>query len=357
MNLHVIIGEDDYLVAEAAKRIIGDGVGLEVVDSNTATNEELQLKDLRAVEESIMTPPFFDPKKTTWWKNVHFLPGGGRGKGEGDSSSRVSEAVKEALLAFAKRLAGAPPPDNQHVILSGPKLLTTSVFAKTLAPCAEMIIFEKPKRAGDVAEEALARVLERAETMGLKFAPGAAERFVARVGGDTRSIVNELGKLRDYLGGEKRAIAGADIDELTSPGVGVEPVMWAVTDAISARDAARALQAVAPFEGENGYAVMMTTLVEKHLRQLVELKAAAEVGQFDAAAANMPPWAARKMQGALRNWTLNELRVSRMRFLALRERCVVSSGGNLDAAVTIELVRALSRGTAARPAQKNSYGK
>ena len=27
-NLHVIIGEDDYLVGETAKKIVGDGVGL-----------------------------------------------------------------------------------------------------------------------------------------------------------------------------------------------------------------------------------------------------------------------------------------------------------------------------------------
>ena len=32
-NLHVIIGEDDFLVEEAAKKLIGDGGGLETVDS------------------------------------------------------------------------------------------------------------------------------------------------------------------------------------------------------------------------------------------------------------------------------------------------------------------------------------
>ena len=31
-QVHVIIGEDDYLVSEAAKRIVGEGVGLETVD-------------------------------------------------------------------------------------------------------------------------------------------------------------------------------------------------------------------------------------------------------------------------------------------------------------------------------------
>ena len=52
MNIHVIIGEDDYLVGETAKKIVGDGVGLEVVDSMNATNAELQMRDLKEAEAS-----------------------------------------------------------------------------------------------------------------------------------------------------------------------------------------------------------------------------------------------------------------------------------------------------------------
>ena len=97
MGIHVIIGADDYLVAQTAKRFVGDGIGLEVIDSINSTNAELQLKDLREAEASLMTPPFLDPKKVTWWKNVHFLPGGGK--------KQAAEDVDEALKAFAARLA------------------------------------------------------------------------------------------------------------------------------------------------------------------------------------------------------------------------------------------------------------
>ena len=41
-SVHLIIGEDDYLVSEAAKKVVGEGVGLELFDSNNATNSELQ---------------------------------------------------------------------------------------------------------------------------------------------------------------------------------------------------------------------------------------------------------------------------------------------------------------------------
>ena len=324
-NLHVIIGEDDYLVGETAKKVIGDGVGLEVVDSMNATNAELQMKDLRAAEASFDTPPFLDPKKVTWWKNVHFLPGGGK--------KDSSEEVKEALEKFAAKLAAATLPENQHFILSGPRLLKTSKFAKTLATAAEMAVFaaEKPWEA---AKSAVVRVIDLAQEMGLKFAPGVAEKFVSVVGTDSRSLMSELGKMRDYLGGEKSTIDAADVTEITSQGSGVEPVVWDVTDAIGRRDLGAALEAMRKFELENGFAVFMTGIIEKFFRQLVDVKNGKTEG--------MNPYALRKNEGFLRNWSLPELRAARARFLMLREK-VVSGTTSGDVLVTSTLVRVMRR--------------
>ena len=262
-NVHVIIGEDDFLVGETAKKVIGDGVGLEVIDSMNSSNADLQLKDIREADASFSTPPFLDPKKVTWWKNVHFLPGGGK-KG-------ASEEVKEALEKFAKKLSESPLQENQHFILSGPHLLKTSVFAKTLATAAEMVVFaaEKPWEA---AKNAAVRVIDLAKEMGLSFAPGVAEKFVSVVGTDTRSLMSELGKMRDYLGNEKPTIDAAAVAEITSQGFGVEPVVWDVTDAIGKRDLNAALEAMRKFELENGFAVFMTGIIEKFFRQLIDVK-------------------------------------------------------------------------------------
>ena len=324
-NLHVIIGEDDYLVGETAKKIVGDGVGLEVVDSMNATNAELQMRDLKEAEASFSTPPFLDPKKVTWWKNAHFLPGGGK--------KDSSEEVKEALEKFAKRLAASPLPENQHFILSGPKLLKTSVFAKTLQAAAEMVVFaaEKPWEA---AKNAVVRVIDLAQEMGLKFAPGAAEKFVSVVGTDSRSLMSELGKMRDYLGGEKATIDAADVAEIASQGYGVEPAVWDVTDAIGRRDLPAALAAMRKFELENGFAVLMTTVIEKFFRQLADVKNGKTEG--------MNPYALRKNEGFLRNWTPAELRAARARFLMLREK-VVSGTTSGDILVVSTLVRVMRR--------------
>ena len=325
MGLHVIIGEDDYLVGETARKVIGDGVGLEVVDSMNATNAELQMKDLRAAEASFDTPPFLDPKKVTWWKNVHFLPGGGK--------KDSSEEVKEALEKFAAKLVKGELPENQHFILSGPHLLKTSIFAKTLASAAEMVVFaaEKPWEA---AKNAVVRVIDLAGEMNLKFAPGAAEKFVSIVGTDTRSLMSELGKMRDYLGSETSMITAADVAEITSQGYGVEPVVWDVTDAIGKRDLNAALTAMRKFELENGFAVFMTGIIEKFFRQLIDVK--------NGKTERMNPYAHRKNEGFLRNWSPAELRAARARFLMLREK-VVSGTTSGDTLVVTTLVRVMRR--------------
>ena len=333
-NLHVIIGEDDYLVSETAKKLIGDvGPALEVIDSNTATNAELQLKDLVAADASFSTPPFLDPVKVTWWKNVNFLPCGGKGG--------PSESVKEALEKFARKLASNPLPDNQKFILSGPKLLQTSIFAKTLKGAAEMAVFAAGKP-WEQARNAAVRVTELAAEMNLKFDRGVADLFVARVGTDSRSLMSELGKMRDFLGGERHTVTAADVQEISSQGIGVEPEIWAVTDALGERNLDKVLAAVRRFEQENGFAVMITTVVEKFFRQLTELKDAQVKGRTEAATEGLNPYAAKKNLGFLRNWTLNELRVARYRFLQLREK-VVSSAGSADVLVLTELVRACRR--------------
>lgn len=323
MGLHVIIGEDDFLVSEAAKRIVGDGVGLEVIDSLNSTNAELQMRDLRAVDDSVSTPPFLDPKKVTWWKNVHFLPSGGK--------KQASEEVKEALEKFAARLVGMKLPDNQEFILTAPTLLKTSIFAKTLAGGADIVQFAAGKP-WEAARNATVRVIDMATELGLKFSPGVAEKFVARVGIDTRLLKSELDKLRDYLGKERDTVTAADVDEITSHGA--EPEVWAITDAIGERNLARALEATRRFEEESGFAVLVTTVIEKFFRQMIDVANGRTEG--------MAPFAVKKMSGFVRNWSLHELRNARARFLKLREDAV-SSNGSTDILIITTLVRVMRR--------------
>ena len=321
MNVHVIIGEDDFVVGETAKKIVGDGTGLEVVDSANSTNVDLQLADLRRAEESLDTPPFLDPRKVTWWKNVAFLPGG-----------KSSEEVKTALERFATKLAAASLPENQHFILSGPHLLKTSIFAKRLAGAAEIVSFaaEKP---WDAKRSAAMRATEYASAQKLAFAPDAAEMFVSIVGTDARSLMSEVGKIRDYLGPGASVITSADVAAIASPGAKVDTELWAVTDAIGQRRASAALAALGRFEREDGFAILMSGVIEKFFRQLLEVKRGNTEG--------MTPFAVRKNQGFAAKWSEAELRRARVRFLSLREK-VVSGTTAGDVLVVTELLRAIA---------------
>lgn len=335
-NIHLIIDEDDYLVNETAKSLYGDGEGLEIFDSVSSTNAELQLKDIAAVDLSFSTPPFLEPRKITWWKNVSFLPHQGKGA--------PAEDVKNALEKFAAKAASTPPSDNQMLLISGPKLLKSSTFVKKLGTAAELHISAPGKgRAQEAA--AVARAGEFAAKAGLKFAPGAAEMFVARVGTDTRSLLSEISKMRDFLGPKERTVTAGAVAAITSQGAGVEPDLWSVTDALGARNLAKALEAMRPFEGESGFAVLMTGVVEGFFRQLAELKDAQARGQLAKATAGMNPWAAQKNTRFLDKWRLDELRRARSRFAALREMSVSSSDG-IDNLVITETVRTIGKGGA-----------
>lgn len=335
MNVHVIIGSDDYLVEESAKKFVVDGAGLEIVDSLNSSNAELQLGDLRAAEASLMTPPFLEPVKVTWWKNVHFLPGGRseEGRGKSDEGGAKSTEVKEALEKFARRLAEMKLPENQRFVLSGPHLLKTSTFAKVLSGVADMVTFaaEKPWEA---QRNATVRAIDYAAEEGLKFDHGAAELFVSVVGTDARSLRGELSKLRDYLGSGATRITTADISEITSQGVKDDPEVWDITDALGERDAGKVLAAVRRFEGGSGYVVLVTGVIERFFRQLIDVQA----GRTE----SINPYSLRKLSAALRRWTLPELRRARWRFLELREKSV-SSGGNVEAMMITEILRTCRR--------------
>ena len=340
MGLHVIIGEDDYLVDEAAKRIIGDGTGLEVVDSANSSNEETRLRDIREADESFSTPPFLEPRKVTWWKRVGFLPGGAvRG---GEDAEKVSKAVIDAVAAFAAKLASSPLPENQSFILSGPRMRKDSTVAKALAKAAEMV-FLAAGSPWNERKAAADRAIGFAGELGLKLGRAEADKFVSVVGTDARSAKSEIGKLRDYIGEGRDAVKPGDIDDITSEGAGVEPEGWALTDALGERNIGKALAAAAKLDTGTGFAVMATTVIERFFRQLAALKDAEERGMARKACEGMAPFVVRKNMGFLENWTLRELRMARHRFLALRERVVSgsSSGGEL---VAVEMARACWRG-------------
>lgn len=336
-NIHLVIGPDDFLVEETVRGIYSDATGLEVIDSISSTTIEQQLADIGAAHSSLLEPPFLFPRKTTWWKNVHFLPSAGK--------KSCAEEVKESLERFAGVLSATDLPDGQLFILSAPSLLASSVFAKTLKSSVSVTGLEQggrgKKSSSQIAHETEQRVVSYAEREGLTFSPEALAAFIGTVGPDARSQINEIGKMRAWKGTSSDKVEVEDVEAVTSPGAGMEPSMWGVSNAIADRNAAAAVAALREVEDMTGAAVVLTGAAEKCFRQLAAVKDAKARGRKCPFA--VAPWQFDKMCRQAERWSLAELRMARHRMAALREGAV-SGMENAVARLEIEINRACVRG-------------
>jgi hypothetical protein len=325
----LIVGNDDYTAETEAKKAINGHVpedyrlsAVEIIPG-TASNAEAQLASVRACLASVQTPPFLDPVKLTWWKDVNFLPGGGRG-------GKISEEVKEALERFADGLSKNPLPENQLLVITAEKMLKTSVFAKKMKEIADLVDCAIPDRSKDRAAAALARLPDLAKAEGLEFAQGADRAFLAKTGPNSRIIASELAKMRTYLGEENHTVTADDVAAITSAN-GDEIEIWELTDALASRNPARIISTLRNFQGDSGWAIMLSTVVERWFRDLIIAKAGG--GGDD--------WKSRKNASAASGFTLTELRLARYRMLSLREKLVSSQPA--DEYVEMEILRTVKR--------------
>ena len=359
-NIHLIVGEDDFLVDSAARKIVNAAVpeecrgsAVETIDGAAESMDD-QLHSLHECEASVQTPPFLDPVKLTWWRGVTFLPGGGRG-------GKIADSVKESLEKFAKSLAASPLPPNQHLVVTATKLNGASIFAKTFKTFAEVIVYAADSRAYKRQEATLALLPDLAESEGISFAPGADQAFIAKVGTDTRTIVSELAKLRTYLGGETSVVTPEHISEITCPGGG-DPELWDVTDAVGARDVGRFVAVLSKFANIEKLGVLIATVAEKFSRELTLYREAIDKGWLVGGAwsssipesdrrnlddagvgpgAGKNPYALRKNAAYARNYTPLELRAAHWRILRAREKLVSSNAGSEF--LKTEILRVMAR--------------
>jgi len=175
----------------------------------------------------------------------------------------------------------------------------------------------------------------------------ARKEFLNRVGFDTRTLVQEVEKLKLYLGAEVRVCA-ADVREITS--IGREAEAWDLLDAFGERNAFALLDTLKRLSGQKGIGVMLAAMLEKSVRELLVLREAYDrkwiyggkggscgwtsslppeatvlLGALPVNPKTMNAWAMKKKLPHALNYTLQELRVARFRILELREK-LVSTG-------------------------------
>ena len=350
----LVCGEDEYLINEEAGRVVAKHVpaaerefGLEIIEGRCDTVDAM-VACVKTALGSTRTAGFFGGK-LTWLRDVTFL-----GAKRGSDSETVKEAVAELVECVKEGL-----PEGQRLLVSGCGVSRAGAFFKACQKHGRVVDVgggEKGYQKLKAVREMLPELLERE---GLKMSASTREAFLNRVGTDTRLMVQELAKLRTYLGKPGEATE-RDVNAVCS--IGREAEAWDLLDAWSERQPAPALAALAMLldQGKNG--VYLATMLETRVREMLVFRACMDAGWLEGARwrTNLPPeaeevlksmgsdprgmnpWMMQKRATQAQKFSLRELRNARVLVMTLREQLVSTQ---LDERVLLEafVVRTLRR--------------
>jgi DNA polymerase-3 subunit delta len=144
----------------------------------------------------------FGGKRAVWLKDVNFLADTVTGRAE--STLKLVEDLQEILSKLN--------PDETSVLITAAPVDRRRSFPKWCEKNADFVLV-----GGDAAgsSEALGGVvLAEARSLGASFAPGAVDLLLAKIGANTRLLVEETRKLATYVG-EEGPILETHVAELT----------------------------------------------------------------------------------------------------------------------------------------------
>lgn len=202
-----ICGADDYLVGrmgkerfEALAAEITDEFSRETINGFAANVGEVE-SSINRFRDAVQTVSMFGGKRAVWLKDVNFLADTVTGRAE--STLKLVEDLQELLEAVN--------PDETAVLITAAPIDRRRSFPKW---CEKNADFALVGGDSDNAADALADVAHaEAKALGSSFAPGAVELMLAKVGPNTRLLVEETRKLATYAG--NGPIEEAFVAELT----------------------------------------------------------------------------------------------------------------------------------------------
>jgi DNA polymerase III delta subunit len=242
--------------------------------------------------------------------------------------------------------------EGQAFLLSTCAIPRNSALFKAFKEADAVVDFGadgKPWERERALRENFGTVLER---FGLKMGTQVRDEFLARVGSDTRTILQELEKLLLYRGGPGE-IKTADVEAITS--VGKEAEAWDLTDAVGLRNSVKVALSLRRLEEQGTAPIMLSVMLDGRIRDLILIRAGLDGGwlrAYDKSASwDNPPREAQlafglaeslskqtsyrlaKLAQQARNYTLNELRAARHHLMMMREQMV---SGSLDEGFLME---------------------
>lgn len=285
--VYALDGEERVLVDEALAALKDAAVPARARDFNL---DVLSAKDasLARALDAAQTLPAFAPLRMVIVKDA-----------ERWTDPKKGEEDSKTDLAPLLRYLESPSPTTVLVLVASVTFDARTKVYKALDKAGATLRFAHPH------ERDMPRVVaQRAKKLGVTLAPAAIDAVVDAVGADVGAAIAALEKLALFAQG--RTITRADVDELVSPVK--EESVFALSDAVGARDIPRALELVhAMVGGEQAHPLQLLALLARQWRQLATLRslldARASSAEVDAAF-KLPPFILNKLKDQARKQSL-----------------------------------------------------
>ncbi len=206
-NFTFICGADDFLVGRlGAERFaalaaeVTDEFSREVL-SGFANNVSEVESAVNRFRETVQTVPMFGGRRVVWLKDVNFLADTVTGRAE--STLKLAEDLQQIL-------AQVNPADTAVLVTAAP-VDRRRAFPKWCEKNADFALVGGGEDDGATLESV---VLAEARALGVEFSPDAVRLLLAKVGSNTRLLVEEVHKLATYAA-EGERIEDRHVMELT----------------------------------------------------------------------------------------------------------------------------------------------
>jgi DNA polymerase III subunit delta len=191
-NFTFICGADDFLVGRLGKERydalaarVTDEFSREIISGFAANVSEVE-SAVNRFRDAVQTVSMFGGQRVVWLRDINFLADTVTGRAE--STLTLVQDLQEILDALN--------PAETLVLITAAPVDRRRSFPKW---CEKNSDFTLVGGDADSASEALAGVaVAEAKSLGAGFGPGAVELMLAKVGANTRLIVEETRKLATY---------------------------------------------------------------------------------------------------------------------------------------------------------------
>lgn len=244
-----------------------------------------------------------------------------------DGVERWRDKQLEAVAAALAEL----PPDLSVVLIArdkAPPKLTAAVKAAG----GEIHEFAAPK-----AREMPRVLVANAKRLGFRLDPAAARMLVDRMGANPQRLQNELERLLLWAG-EGGEVSGVDLDAMIADTS--EAVVWALSDALLERDAARALgigeRLISQGENVTGLIYGLASRLRKACAAAAMLEEGVPPKQVESSL-GMHPYAAKQLVAKLGRVEADDLRAATIALADLEVWCRGGTDYGDDLALTLAL--------------------